>query len=126
MRSPVSKFPPMSSFKSFMDYAVAAVNHNAAAFARQRKEAAMIDSQMEEAVKTLAIKPPQKFCTDCKWVDMSAGIASPSMWTCKSPSVKQRFDLVSGQPYSNYCQSVRISDDCGPAGRLWEASTERE
>jgi hypothetical protein len=112
-------------FRSFTDYALWSVMHNARKFAQMRREEVM-DPQMDETIEKLRIKPPQKFCTDCKWVDMSAGIASPSMWICKSPGVKQRFDLVSGKPYSNYCQSVRISDECGPAGRLWEASTERE
>jgi len=119
----------MKSFRSFMDYAVAAVEHNARQFARQRKEAAMMDPQLdgEEAVRQLAIKPPQKFCADCQWVDKSTGPEAYAMWKCVSPGVRSRFDLVSGKPYPNFCSTVRISDDCGPAGRLWQAQiTEKE
>ncbi len=60
----------------------------------------------------------KKFCTDCKWV--SGKDQHPAQWTCTHPSIKDHFNLVTGKPYANYCDAVRLGDQCGPAGELWE------
>jgi hypothetical protein len=60
----------------------------------------------------------QKFCADCKWVLKDE--KKPHDWVCTAPKIRVRFDLVSGNAMPNYCAQVRLGDDCGPAGHLWE------
>jgi hypothetical protein len=66
----------------------------------------------------------QRFCTDCKWVDKTRDLTKPINWTCKSPELKTRFDVVTGKPIPQYCNQVRLDDKCGPTGKLWEAGPE--
>ena len=65
-------------------------------------------------------KLPERFCRDCKWVDIGENEKYPTQWICESPKVKVKRDLVSGNPLLNPCGVVRMGDECGPAGHLWE------
>lgn len=79
----------------------------------------MIDPEMIP----MGVKPPKKFCRDCKWCNKRAGDdPTGGLWICTQPDLKQKFDLVTGTPLPDYCLNVRIGDQCGPSGQLWEPS----
>ena len=80
------------------------------------------DPKLDPALQ--GMKPPQKFCADCKWCskysDMDVEFKSFNDWECTAEAAKVHFNLVSGDPRPNYCVDMRLRDECGPAGNLWE------